>query len=137
MGLTKRLLYDSHGFDSVEKFVCGKCVSDRFLARLVADNLASDSCSYCNAHGMIAAPFATVMGHIYDTVLHYYGDAEDVGVPVDGDGRGWALSDGDPIDILPELDTEWSHDTERQHVWIMESRAPAASVKGGRKEGTA
>ena len=60
---------------------------------------------------MIAAPFAAVMDHSYDTVLHYYGDAEDVDVPVDGDGRGWALPDVDPIDSLPELDTEWSHDT--------------------------
>lgn len=120
MGLTKRLLYDSHGFDSVEKFVCGKCVSDQFLARLVADNPASDSCSYCNAHGMIAAPFATVMDHIYDTVLHYYGDAEDVGVPVDGDGGGWALPDVDLIDILTELDTEWSDELREDILHCLE-----------------
>ena len=110
MGLTKRyLMDDTRRFDSAEKFVCGKCVSDQCLARLVADNLESDSCSYCNSHshGMIAAPFATVMDHIYDTVLHYYADAQDVGVPWDG---GWILPDVDPFDIVGEFDPGWNEE---------------------------
>ena len=109
MSLTKRAWMDDPlGFTDIKKWVCGKCVSDQILARLVAANLESDSCSYCNAHshGMIAAPFATVMAHIYDTVLHYYADAGDVGAPWEG-GGGWVLPDVEPIDILEKLDTEW------------------------------
>ena len=69
---------------------------------------------------MIAAPFATVMGYIYNTVLRYYADAEDVGVPLDGDGGGWALSDVEPIDILDELDTEWSDELREDILHCLE-----------------
>ena len=108
MSLTKRTWMDDPlGFTDIKKWVCDKCVSDQILARLVAANLESASCSYCNAHSheMIVAPFATVMAHIYHTVLHYYADASDVGAP--WEGGGWVLPDVEPIEILEKLETEW------------------------------
>ena len=76
------------GWSAPETFVCAECVEDLFLKDLIADNLASPQCSYCDRCDTtdIAAPAEVVIEAIAGAVHHLYADPTSAGVPYEDCG---------------------------------------------------
>ena len=93
----------------LNKSICADCVLDDELVSLVANNLSSNSCSYCgeeNEEGdLIAAPYNVVMKRIYDSIFQYYADAQDVGTPwVE---KEWLIPETNISEIIWDFDPGW------------------------------
>ncbi|MEJ5034879.1 HEPN-associated N-terminal domain-containing protein [Acinetobacter sp. MYb177] len=91
----------------LEKTICEKCVKDIFLAKIVRQNVISVHCSYCDRKYRTnkAAPYDIIMQHVYDAVLKYYGDAQDINLPyTEGE---WLLGSTLIEDVLSDFDPGW------------------------------
>jgi hypothetical protein len=108
MGQCKNYLNEceSRGYWSKNTYVCSECVKDKFLIE-VNNNLESENCNYCDSESeeLIAAPFDTVMDHIYNSIRNEYSAAQDIDLPwAEGE---YILEETDSEEILSEFDPDW------------------------------
>lgn len=92
---------DARGYYEVEKFVCAKCISDRFLRKAINLNASSESCDYCHKKSKnknIAAPVEVII----ELVL-------------EGLGYEWS----NPLDELPYISSEGGWQGEVLDNWDM------------------
>ena len=65
-------MHESPQLSGLNKSICVDCLLDDELVSLVANNLSSNSCSYCgeeNEEGdLIAAPYNVVMKRVYFSI---------------------------------------------------------------------
>lgn len=102
-------MHESPQLSGLNKSICADCVLDDELVSLVANNLSSNSCSYCgeeNEEGdLIAAPYNVVMKRIYESIFQYYADAQDVGMPwVE---KEWLIPETNISEIIWDFDPGW------------------------------
>lgn len=102
-------MHESPQLSGLNKSICVDCVLDDELVSLVANNLSSNSCSYCgeeNEEGdLIAAPYNVVMKRVYDSIFQYYEDAQKVGMPwVE---KEWLIPETNISEIIWDFDPGW------------------------------
>ncbi|MGP5536681.1 HEPN-associated N-terminal domain-containing protein [Psychrobacter glacincola] len=102
-------MHESPQLSGLNKSICADCVLDDELVSLVANNLSSNSCSYCgeeNEEGdLIAAPYNVVMKRVYDSIFQYYADAQKVGMPwVE---KEWLIPETNISEIIWDFDPGW------------------------------
>jgi len=95
MGRVKQewLEAEERGWSYPDTFVCGDCVLDEYLKRVVSGSLASGHCDYCGktAEDDIAAPFSVVLDAVGATFLRYYAEPAASGLP--RDTGEWLMED--------------------------------------------
>lgn len=96
---------EARGWSDPEKYVCDRCVEDEFLKDVIRGQVVAKQCDYCQRRSKkdIAAPVAAILEPIAETVLYYYNEPTQAGVPWEG---GWIFEPKDTADILYSLGLE-------------------------------
>lgn len=108
MGLVKAAWLEAQerGWDAPNKFVCERCLEDRYLRKLITDNANRTRCDYCGRRSKmdIAAPVEVLMAPIAYALNSHFADPASAGLPRD-DGEwvgGEAITDTrDALESLP------------------------------------
>ncbi|MCG8396110.1 RES domain-containing protein [Bacillus atrophaeus] len=111
MGIQDRLLdrQSVYGFTTFgDKYVCGDCINESFLQKLIEENADSNFCSYCDATNeegfSIAADIDDVMEYIIDHLKYEWGNPDDEGVGYDSREGGYlGVSIYDGWDFVEEI----------------------------------
>ncbi len=108
MGRVKEAMLEAEarGWDAPDRFVCDRCVEDKYLGQLIADHAVQKRCSYCGrrARKEIAAPVEVLMPPIAYALQSNFADPASAGVPRD-DGE-WITGESitytrDALESLP------------------------------------
>ncbi|TCJ26770.1 hypothetical protein E0X81_13910 [Halomonas sp. GDM18] len=103
-------MYEGPNLTSIDKFICKECVIDSELAKVVSNGLSANYCSYCGVESdeYMAIGFDVIMLHIYNSILCYYADAQDIDVPwLEG---GWWVENTEVHEVVNRFDPGWSDD---------------------------
>lgn len=74
---------EDRSFTSPNKYVCCHCVEDVYLKGLIRHQMTGVTCSYCHAKTRKAAPVASIMPTIAETLFRHYSDATFAGCTFD------------------------------------------------------
>lgn len=119
MGMAKHhwMEEQERGFGTVDKFICPKCLTDRYLAELAEANAEACICDYCGAESdtPIAAPFDVVVEAIMDGIWSEWSTPDRAGYAWDGETKsyfGEVLDTDDLIGLIgfPSDDDEFLDD---------------------------
>lgn len=107
MGMAKQeqLEIESRGWYEPDGHVCDECVEDEFLKNIIRLNANQRECDYCGrrTRSHCAAPVATIMEPIGNTVFYYYNDPASACVPYEG---GYLFDPEDTEDVLMSIGLE-------------------------------
>jgi hypothetical protein len=93
------------------KYVCADCFDEEYLKRVVRDNAAVSTCSYCGLTGeevtgeegaLIAAPLDSVMEVIAEGLQSEWNNADDEGIPFESAEGGYQARTLDSYDLVWE-----------------------------------
>ncbi len=108
MGLAKAAWLEAQerGWEAPDRFVCARCVEDKYLRRLIKSTATHKRCHYCGrcSKKFIAAPVEVLMAPIAHALYSHFADPGSAGLPRD-DGE-WIGSEAithtrDALDSLP------------------------------------
>lgn len=103
--------HDLYEWREIKKYVCVRCVPDKFLKRLICKNVQQQRCDYCNTERLrnIAAPVSILMEPIVFAFKRHFSDPVHGGCFNDREASDFIrpLSTGE---ALQELLPEWGDD---------------------------
>ncbi|WP_455279066.1 HEPN-associated N-terminal domain-containing protein [Cupriavidus necator] len=118
------------GWSECDSLVCEECVEDEHLKSVIAANVTSHTCDYCNrtAKELIGAPVACIQEEVANAVDFFYCEPTAAGVPYETREGGWQTELRSTTDVLMSLSLDCHDDLFRdiEEAFLTNFWAPSA-----------
>ena len=94
----------ARGWESVDGYICSSCVTEPYLASMIADQGELVSCDYCDNASGPAVEADTLLEQLVEGFRFEYGNPDDEGVAYDGREGGYQMPTYTTWDLLDEFE---------------------------------